>query len=117
MDGSWTTLNNQPTAQILSCEYGQCFPYKVYGGQQDNTSVIIASKNKFRRYNRKKLVLWPGCESAFLEFDPNNPTKVYGGCYQGYIEVLDVKTRESKDIQAYPSTESCNSTEVYEIPV
>ena len=45
----------------------------------------------------------PGCESAWIAFDPNNPTQFYGGCYQGYIEVLDAKTKESKDIQAYPS--------------
>jgi hypothetical protein len=38
-----------------------------------------------------------------LAFDPNNPSVVYGGCYQGYIERLDMTTGESKDIQVYPS--------------
>ncbi len=39
----------------------------------------------------------------YLAFDPNNPELVYGGCYQGYIEVLNRKTGEAKDIQAYPT--------------
>ena len=100
---SWTTENNQPTAQFYRVNTDNVFPYKVYGGQQDNTSVIIASRTNSGGITERNWFYGPGCESAFLEFDPNNPVKVYGGCYQGYIEVLDVKTRESKDIQAYPS--------------
>lgn len=100
---TWSSLNNQPTAQFYRVNVDNQFPYKIYGGQQDNSSVIIDSRTNGMGITEKNWIVGPGCESAFLAFDPNNPIKVYGGCYQGYIEVLDMKTMEKKDIQAYPS--------------
>lgn len=100
---SWSSLMNQPTAQFYRVNTDNVFPYKVYGGQQDNTSVITNSRNNMPVLTQNDWTFGPGCESAYLAFDPNDPTLVYGGCYQGYIEVLNRKTGEAKDIQAYPS--------------
>jgi photosystem II stability/assembly factor-like uncharacterized protein len=100
---SWSSLNNQPTAQFYRVNADNAFPYSVYGGQQDNTSVIIKSRTNGRGIGEKDWTTGAGCESAYLAFDPNDPSVVYGGCYQGYIERLDMKTGEGKDIQAYPS--------------
>jgi photosystem II stability/assembly factor-like uncharacterized protein len=100
---SWSPLNNQPTAQFYRVNVDNRFPYWVYGGQQDNTSVMIQSRTNSFGITEKDWVVGPGCESAWIAFDPNNPTHFYGGCYQGYIEVLDARTKEVKDIQAYPS--------------
>ncbi len=100
---SWSSIMNQPTAQFYRVNTDNVFPYKVYGGQQDNSSVIIASRNNGSSITERDWQIGAGCESAYLAFDPNNPTLVYGGCYQGYIEVLNTKTKESKDVQAYPT--------------
>ncbi len=100
---SWSTLMNQPTAQFYRVNTDNTFPYKVYGGQQDNTSVIIASRNNSYDLTETDWQNGAGCESAYLAFDPNDPTLIYGGCYQGYIEVLNRKTKETKDVQAYPT--------------
>ena len=100
---SWSTLMNQPTAQFYRVITDNRFPYRVYGGQQDNTSVVIASRNNGNGITERDWTSGAGCESAFMAFDPDNPEVVYGGCYQGYIERLDMRTMESKDIQAYPS--------------
>ena len=100
---SWSSLNNQPTAQFYRVNVDNRFPFWVYGGQQDNTSVMIQSRTNSFGITEKDWIVGPGCESAWIAFDPNNPTQFYGGCYQGYIEVLDAKTKEVKDIQAYPS--------------
>jgi hypothetical protein len=94
---------NQPTAQFYRVNTDNVFPYKVYGGQQDNSSVIIASRNNGSALTERDWTSGAGCESAFLAFDPNDPTLVFGGCYQGYIDVLNRKTNESKDVQAYPT--------------
>ena len=94
---------HQPTAQFYRVNTDNVFPYKVYGGQQDNSSVIIASRNNTGAITERDWNNGAGCESAYLSFDPNDPLLVYGGCYQGYIEVLNTKTNEAKDIQAYPS--------------
>jgi photosystem II stability/assembly factor-like uncharacterized protein len=100
---TWSTLMNQPTAQFYRVNTDNKFPYKVYGGQQDNTSVIIKSRTNSGAIDVTDWMVGAGCECAYQAFDPNDPTHVYGGCYQGYIEVLDVVTREGKDVQAYPS--------------
>jgi photosystem II stability/assembly factor-like uncharacterized protein len=100
---SWSSIMNQPTAQFYRVNTDNVFPYKVYGGQQDNTSVIIASRNNGSALTERDWTSGAGCESAFLAFDPNDPTLVFGGCYQGYIDVLNRKTNESKDVQAYPT--------------
>ena len=100
---SWSTIMNQPTAQFYRVNTDNVFPYKVYGGQQDNSSVILASRNNGVALTERDWTTGAGCESAFLAFDPNDPTLVFGGCYQGYIEVLNRKTNETKDVQAYPT--------------
>jgi hypothetical protein len=81
------------------------FPYWVYGGQQDNSSVATPSRNGSFGITDKDWINGPGCESAWVAFnDPNNPELLYGGCYQGQIDVLDTRTSETKDLQEYPST-------------
>jgi len=100
---SWSSIDNQPTAQFYRVNVDAQFPYKVYGGQQDNTSVVIASRNNYIGITDKDWFIGPGCESAFVAFDPKNPDRLYGGCYQGLIDVLDVQTNHTKDIRQYPA--------------
>ncbi|NUO03368.1 MAG: glycosyl hydrolase, partial [Saprospiraceae bacterium] len=105
---SWSTLNNQPTAQFYRVNVDQRFPYRVYGGQQDNTSVVINSRNNGFGITDKDWFEGPGCECAYIAFDPRNPVVMYGGCYQGSIESLDTRTMERKDIMQYPSLNLAN---------
>ncbi len=100
---TWSTQDNQATAQFYRVITDEQFPYKVYGGQQDNTSVVIASRNNYIGITEKDWVFGPGCECAFVAFDPKNPVLLYGGCYQGNIDVLDTRNGHAKDIRQYPS--------------
>lgn len=100
---SWSTLYNQPTAQFYRVNADKQFPYKVYGGQQDNSSVVIASRTNGGGITESDWHSGPGCESAYIAFDPENPDVLYGGCYQGLIERLNLATMEGKDIMQYPS--------------
>ncbi|MBL7860325.1 MAG: glycosyl hydrolase [Cyclobacteriaceae bacterium] len=102
---SWSPLNNQATSQFYRVNVDNRFPYWVYGGQQDNSSVAIPSRNGSYGITEKDWFDGPGCESAWVAFnDPNNPELLYGGCYQGIIDVKDTRTGEVKDIQEYPAT-------------
>lgn len=101
---SWSTLNNQPTSQFYRVNVDNLFPFRVYGGQQDNSSVVIKSRNNSYGLTERDWFDGPGCESAYIAFNPNDPTLLYGGCYQGNITVLDLRTNEHKDIMKYPST-------------
>ena len=99
---SWSTQQNQPTAQFYRVNVDDRFPYYVYGGQQDNSSVAIASRTNDAGIDWKDWYPVAGCESAYLAFDRSNPRYVYGGCYQGQIEEYDHETRETRNIMAYP---------------
>ena len=100
---SWSTQNNQPTGQFYRVNADNRFPYYVYGGQQDNTSVMIASRN-LSGYSIGERDWSPaaGGESAFIAFDPNNPKFSMGGSYQGTIELFDLETKEGKGIMVAP---------------
>jgi photosystem II stability/assembly factor-like uncharacterized protein len=100
---SWSSQQNQPTAQFYRVITDNQFPYKVYGGQQDNSSLGTVSRTNGPGIDWKDWFTGPGCESAYIAFDnPNDPQVIYGGCYQGNIEVFDVKTGITKDVMAYP---------------
>ena len=98
---SWSSQKNQPTAQFYRVITDNRFPYYVYGGQQDNSSVAIPSATSGRGIDWSDWYRVAGCESAYLAFDPDNPIDVYGGCYQGLIEKFNVITKKSRSIMAY----------------
>lgn len=100
---SWSTQANMPTAQFYRINVDNQFPYRIYGGQQDNTSVSIASREiGGRGITESSWQASAGGESAFLAFDPDNPRYVLGGSYQGTIEVLDTQAKASTSIMAAP---------------
>ncbi|WP_375323322.1 glycosyl hydrolase [Flagellimonas sp. GZD32] len=99
---SWSSQQFQPTAQFYRVITDNLVPYNVYGGQQDNTSVSIASRTRDNGIDWKDWHPVSGCESAYLAFDPDNPEYVYGGCYQGIIEKWVKASQTAKPIQEYP---------------
>ena len=99
---SWSKQQNQPTAQFYRVIADEQVPYHVYGGQQDNSAIGIKSRTNKRGIDWKDWYSVSGCESAFLAFDPKNPTEVFGGCYQGIIERWQRNTATSKEIKEYP---------------
>lgn len=100
---SWSTQANMPTGQFYRINVDNQFPYRIYGGQQDNTSVSIASRELGSGgISNASWTASAGGESAFLAFDPNDPRYVMGDSYQGTIEVLDVKAQASTNVMAAP---------------
>ena len=100
---TWSTQDIMPTAQIYRINTDNLFPYNIYGGQQDNSSVKIASLSLGRgEISERDWTYAAGGESAFLAFDPDNPRYVMGGNYLGTIELLDMDTKSETKIMAAP---------------
>ena len=99
---SWTRQDRQPTSQFYRVITDNKIPYHVYGGQQDNSAIGIASRTNGRGITWKDWYSVAGCESAFLAFDPDYPEVIFGGCYQGIIERWSRLTATSKSIKEYP---------------
>jgi photosystem II stability/assembly factor-like uncharacterized protein len=79
---SWSSIGNQATAQFYRVNVDNRFPFWVYGGQQDNSSVMIQSRTGGAGITDKDWMNGPGCESAYIAFDnPDDPRYFYGGCY------------------------------------
>jgi len=98
---SWSTQENQPTVQFYRVNTDNRFPYFVYGGQQDNSSVAIASWSA-GGIDWKDWYPVGGCESAIPGFDKDDPRYVYAGCYMGIMSEFDHRTGASRNVQAYP---------------
>jgi photosystem II stability/assembly factor-like uncharacterized protein len=99
---TWSTQANQPTAQFYRVNTDNQYPYRVYGGQQDNSSVSIQSRTiNSNGIGRDAWTSAGGCETAYSAFDPDDPRYVYSGCYQGIIGELDTLTRHERSVMAY----------------
>ncbi|MDX2048661.1 MAG: hypothetical protein SFU87_17880, partial [Chitinophagaceae bacterium] len=100
---SWSSQNNMPTAQFYRINVDNQFPYRIYGGQQDNSSVSIASRELGGGgISTASWTYSAGGESAFLAFNPDDPQYVMGGSYQGTIEILDTKAKAGTNVMAAP---------------
>ena len=100
---SWSTQSIMPTAQFYRINADNLFPYNIYAGQQDNTSVKIASLSLGRgSIGREDWTYSAGGESAFLAFDPDNPRYVMGGSYLGNINLLDTHSKASTKVLTAP---------------
>ena len=100
---SWSPQNRMATAQFYRINTDNLFPYNIYGGQQDNSSVKISSLALGSRgISEQNWSASAGGESAFLAFNPDNPRYVMGGSYLGTIEILDTEAKASTQIMAAP---------------
>jgi photosystem II stability/assembly factor-like uncharacterized protein len=91
---TWSTLMNQPTGEFYGVWLDEQFPYKLYGAQQDDDTVIISMNAA--PYNLADWMRGPGCETGPIMPMPNNPDIVYGSC-KGQYGVMDLKTGQERN--------------------
>ncbi|MFQ6108513.1 MAG: WD40/YVTN/BNR-like repeat-containing protein [Candidatus Aminicenantales bacterium] len=99
---SWTEQDNQPTAQFYHVITDNYFPYRVYGAQQDNSTVRILSRTTGRGIDRPDWHSVGGGESGHIAPRHDNPDIVYAGSYGGLITRWDFKTRQTRVISPWP---------------
>ncbi len=95
---TWSSVMNQPTAQFYHVSTDNQFPYRIYGAQQDNSAISIASRSDDGVIGERDYYSTAGCENATVAVDPRNPNVTYGGCYMGSLERYDHARRQSRDI-------------------
>ena len=91
---TWSSQMNQPTAEIYGVWFDNQFPYKLYGAQQDNTTVIISSQPDAQ--GKEDWRTGPGCETGPIMPYPKDPNIVYGSC-KGQYGVMNLKTGQEKN--------------------
>ncbi len=76
---SWSSILNQPTAQIYHVTTDTQFPYRVYGTQQDSSGISVPSRSN------KGAILWDDCypvgvaESGYIAVHPEDSNLVFSG--------------------------------------
>lgn len=100
---SWSSEDNQPTAQFYHVSLDDQFPFHIYGAQQDNTTVEITSRNT-RGYaiGTKDWRSVAGGESGFVVPVPGKPWITYGGGYDGALNRLDTRTGQDEFLDPWP---------------
>jgi photosystem II stability/assembly factor-like uncharacterized protein len=102
---TWSSQNNQPTAELYQVEVDDQFPYRIYGAQQDTGSpVIVPSLPPMARPYIDPLQLWlvgPGCETGPVKPTPGNPNLLYGVC-KGEFYRMNLLTGQEQGYWIYP---------------
>jgi len=99
---SWSTQLNQPTAQFYHVDTDNAVPYHLYGAQQDNTTVAIASRSDRGIIDRPDWYAVGGGEAGYVVPDPRDSNVVYAGSYDGLITRFDRRTGQVQDISSWP---------------
>lgn len=99
---TWSSQENQPTAQFYRVAVDDAAPYRIYGGQQDNSTVRIAHRSRGAGIGRGDWESTAGGESGWLAPKPGDADVVFGGSYGGYLERQDHRTGLSRRVDVWP---------------
>ena len=91
---TWSSQENQPTAEIYQVAVDEQYPYRVYGAQQDNSTLILPSLPVGSGGLDDPIQSWrqgPGCETGPIIPHRTNPDTVYGGC-KGQFSRMSLRT-------------------------
>ncbi|MSP14619.1 MAG: glycosyl hydrolase [Chloroflexi bacterium] len=105
---SWSSIYNQPTAQFYRMDISREIPYRVYGTQQDNTSIGVPSRSE------TGAITWGDCrvagtgESGYIAVDPRDPNIVFIGAVGSSpgggdaLQRYDHTTRQLRLVSIWP---------------
>jgi photosystem II stability/assembly factor-like uncharacterized protein len=105
LDGgaSWSSILNQPTAELYMVTVDEQFPYRLYGPQQDNSTVIVPSLPPVAWPLDRPEQVWghgPGCETGQIQ--PRSDGQVVYGACKGEFGRYSVATGQEKHYWVYP---------------
>jgi hypothetical protein len=99
---SWSTQLNQPTAEFYRVTVDNQFPYRVYGAQQDNSTISVPSQSPGGLTPQEHWFNAGGMESGHIAVDPRDPNIIFAGNYIGMITRLDRSRGHIREVTTYP---------------
>ncbi|MBT6330522.1 MAG: glycosyl hydrolase, partial [Kordiimonadaceae bacterium] len=99
---TWSSIMNQPTAQIYRVITDNLFPYNIYGSQQDSNAITIKSETLSGGIGERHWFSLGSGESSTIAMDPENPRFVYSTYFASMIGEWDSETDNYRDVRPYP---------------
>ncbi len=99
---TWSSWYNQPTGQFYHIAVDDQFPYKIYGGQQDNGTVGILSRGPYGVIEDRDWHPVGGDERDYDVPKPGDPNLVFGSGLGGHFSRFDNVTRQVAEISPWP---------------
>ncbi|MDF0706750.1 VPS10 domain-containing protein [Flagellimonas okinawensis] len=99
---TWSTMNNQPTAQFYRVTTDNAFPYRIYVAQQDNSTLRINYRSDDGSIGEDDWEETAGGESAHIAVDPKNDDIVYGGSYGGLLTRVNHARNTARAVNVWP---------------
>jgi photosystem II stability/assembly factor-like uncharacterized protein len=109
---SWSSIYNQPTAQFYHVATDNQFPYRVYGTQQDNSSISVPSQSP------QGAITWQDCylagtgESGHIVVHPDDSNLVFVGAIGSSsgggaaLQRYDHRTAQIRLVNVWPESET-----------
>ncbi len=105
---SWSSIYNQPTAQLYHVCTDDRFPYRVYGSQQDNTAITVPSATVDGAIHERDWYAPGGGESGYIAIKPDDPDIVVASgpigqrAYNDLMTLYNHRTGQKWIITAWP---------------
>ncbi len=99
---TWSSMYNQPTAEFYRVEVDDQFPYRVYGAQQDNSTLSLPAWSAGGVHPKQRWYSVGGGESGHIAVHPEDPDVVYAGSYIGRIDRFNRETGRTRNMIIYP---------------
>ena len=99
---TWSNILNQPTVEFYHVTTDMQTPYRIYGAQQDNTTISVPSRSNYAAITQAEWTEVGGGESGYIAVRPDDPNIIFAGSYGGVISRLDQRTGQRRAINVWP---------------
>ncbi len=102
---TFSSMYNQPTAEFYDVVVDNQTPYRLYGSQQDNTTISVLSRRERNQLRPQEGWQYAaGCETGPVALHPDRPDVIWGGCYGGVINKMDLGSDTRRNLNLYPAS-------------
>lgn len=108
LDGgrTWSSIYNQPTSEFYHVTTDTRVPYRVYGAQQDNTTMVVPSRARLSAITHAEVDEIGGGESGYIAVRPDDPDIIYSGSFQGFLTRYDHRLGVQRNVMVWPEMSS-----------
>ncbi len=110
---TFSSMYNQPTAELYDVQVDNQYPYRIYGSQQDNTAISVLQRRLHNSLRpQQEWGYGAGCETGPVAVHPDHPGTIWGGCYGGAINRYELATDTRISVKGWPEATSLAPAEM-----